>query len=240
MELEIYQDVDELIYALAEMLQEVAGKSIAESGEFNFVLSGGGSPKKLYKLLASESFRNRIDWAKTYFFFGDERFVPEEDSDRNSLMAKKTMFDALHIQESHIFKVDTSCPPEESARKYAAAISGHFGEKPVQFDFNLLGLGDNAHTASLFPHTDVIEETEPTVKSVFVEELNTYRITMTAPLINQSKHIVFLVFGKNKADAVYHVLKDKKGSAQEYPARLIDSDAKKVHWFLDTSASSLL
>ena len=240
MDLEIYKDVDDLINDLAKAICNVAEEAISQRGRFNFVLSGGSSPRKLYKLLASKTYRNKIDWKKTYFFFGDERFVPENDSQRNSIMAKEVLFDRLKISKSHIFNVDTTGSPEEAAQIYADSIASHFQNEPVEFDFILLGLGDNAHTASLFPNTSVLEETEATIKSVFVKEVDMYRITMTAPLINQARHIAFLVFGNDKAEAVYQVLHGTEGSSQQYPARLINSNEKKVQWFLDTEAVSLL
>lgn len=238
--LNIFKNADELINALAEKISEVSKEAIQACGQFNFVLSGGSSPKKLYQLLASEKFKNNIDWDKVYFFFGDERFVPENDSQRNSLMVKQVLFEPLKIKESHIYKVDTTGSPKESAQKYWNSISKHFNGKEVEFDFNLLGLGDNSHTASLFPNTSVLEETEATIKSVFVKEVDQYRITMTAPLINQSKHIAFLVFGIGKAEAVFHILEDESGSASEFPARLIKSDQNKVGWFIDSAAASQL
>ena len=240
MDLDIYKDVDDLINALAEAICKSSKEAIKAHGQFNFVLSGGSSPRKLYELLASKKYKNKIDWGKTYFFFGDERFVPKNNSQRNSLMAKEVLFDPLEIEKSHIFNVDTTGSPEEAAQKYAESIAEHFRKTPVEFDFILLGLGDNAHTASLFPNTSVLEETEATIKSGFVKEVDMYRITMTAPLINQAKHIVFLVFGKAKADAVYQVLEGKSGSSKQYPGRLIKSNEKKVQWFLDTASASRL
>lgn len=240
MDLEIYKDADDLIIALANAICDVAEEAIDTRGQFNFVLSGGSSPRKLYKLLASKMYRKKINWSKTYFFFGDERFVSENDARRNSQMAKEVLFDPLKIAKSQIFNVDTTTSPEESAEKYAESITTHFRKKPVEFDFILLGLGDNSHTASLFPNTSVLEETEATVKSVYVKEVEMYRITMTAPLINNAKHIAFLVFGEDKSEAVYRIIEDKSGSIQEYPARLITSNEKKVQWFLDTAAASRL
>lgn len=240
MELQIYKDIDDLINALAEAIRKASEEAIAARGQFNFVLSGGGSPRRLYELLASEAYRDKIDWEKTYFFFGDERFVPENDSQRNSLMAKEVLFDPLEIEDSHICSMDTSGTPMEAAQTYADAIATHFSHKTIEFDFILLGLGDNAHTASLFPNTAVLREEEATVKSEFIKEVDMYRITMTAPLINQAHNIAFLVFGKNKAEAVYRVLEDKAGTVAMYPARLINSSRKKVVWYLDTAAASKL
>lgn len=240
MDLEIYKDIDDLMKALANAIYEASEEAIAARGRFNFVLSGGSSPRKLYKILSSQSYKNKINWSKTYFFFGDERFVPENDSQRNSLMAKEVLFNPLKIESSHIFMVNTNFSPEVSAKQYADSILEHFQNKPIKFDFILLGLGDDAHTASLFPNTSVLNETQATVKSVFLEKLDMYRITMTAPLINQARHIAFLVFGKNKAEAVYRVLVDESGSSQKYPARLINSEETKVQWFLDPDSTSLI
>lgn len=235
-DLEIYNHTDDLIQALAETIREVSENAIAQRGVFNFVLAGGNSPRRLYKLLASKAYKNRIDWKKTYFFFGDERYVPLHDPKRNSLMAEETLFRPLKIKESHVFKVDTTGSPEDSAHAYAHAIATHFNKKPIVFDFILLGLGDDAHTASLFPHTSVLEDTKATVKSVFVESAQIYRITMTAALINQAENIAFLVYGKEKSDAVYHVLKDQQSSPLQYPAKLIRPKNGSLHWFLDTEA----
>lgn len=240
MKLQVYKEVNELINALAKVIRKSSQEAIDTRGQFNFVLSGGSSPRRLYELLASSTYRNTIDWSHTYFFFGDERFVAENDPQRNSLMAKEVLFDPLKISKSHIFNVNATGSPEEAAQRYAESIAAHFQKKPVEFDFILLGLGDNAHTASLFPNTSVLEETEATIKSVFVKEVDMYRITMTAPLINQAKQIAFLVFGKEKADALFSVLEDKSGSSKQYPARLIKSHQKKVRWFMDTAAASRL
>lgn len=237
--LKIYDNPATVIKKLAEYICLIAKESIKARGEFTFVLSGGGSPGKLYELLASDEYKNKIDWKKTYFFFGDERFVPAGDVQRNSLMAEKKLFKPLEIKEFQIFKVDTSGTPEEAAQKYNEAIAAHFKTIPVEFDLNLLGLGSNSHTASLFPNTDVLAETEALVKSIFVEEVGMHRITMSAPLINQSKNIVFLVFGKDKAQAVYHILEDVNGSSSMFPARLITKN-RKVKWYLDSDAASLL
>lgn len=239
-ELKIFSNVDDLINSLAEKIVLAAEYAIEVNGQFNFVLSGGSSPKKLYQLLASASFKNKINWDKTFFFFGDERFVDKENPQRNSMMVDDALFKPLNIKKSNIFEIDTNASPEESAQNYALSISKHFKEKPIEFDFVLLGLGDNSHTASLFPNTEVLKETQATIKSVFVEEVDMYRITMTAPLINQAKNIAFLVFGEGKAEAVFHILEDKSGTENEFPARLITSTNGKIQWFLDTEAASKL
>lgn len=239
MDLKIYEDVEHLILAVADSICDASKEAILSRGQFNFVLSGGSSPKKLYELLASK-YSEKIEWSKTFFFFGDERFVPENDPQRNSLMAKEVLFKPLKISSSQICTVDTTGTAEDSAKKYNADIAKHFEGKSIVFDYILLGLGDNAHTASLFPNTSVLNDKEPIIKSVFVDEVNMFRITMNAPLINNARQISFLVFGKEKATAVFQVLEEKSGSSAEFPARLINSHSENVKWFLDCAAASEL
>lgn len=240
MKLHVYKDSDELIEVLAKTISKVSQEAIEERGQFNFVLSGGSSPRRLYELLSSKTYKDKIDWKHTYFFFGDERFVAEDDPQRNSLMAKHFLFDYLKIPSSHVFMVDTSGTPFQAAHKYSKAIALHFKNTPIHFDFVLLGMGKDAHTASLFPFTPILEETEATIKSVYIEKLHMHRITMTAPLINQSRNVAFLVFGEEKSQAVFHVLQDPNASPQQYPAMLIQPENGKLTWFLDGKVSTLL
>ncbi|HYV53514.1 MAG TPA: 6-phosphogluconolactonase [Chitinophagaceae bacterium] len=209
------------------------------NGEFNIALSGGSSPKKLYETLALPDYKNRVAWSKVNFFFGDERYVPAHDPQSNGNMVRAALFDPLHIEESTIFFVDTSLSPAEAARDYAARIANHFKGKESIFDLILLGLGNNSHTASLFPHTAVLHDQSASVKSVFVKDQNVYRITMTAPLINKARHIAFMVYGRSKAEAVHHVL-DDAFDPEQYPAQLIKPENGNLHWYLDEEAASLL
>jgi 6-phosphogluconolactonase len=190
-------------------------------------------------MLASAQYKNRLSWDKINFFFGDERNVPKEDAQNNANMVRRMMFGPLNISESNIFTVNTSLPPDEAAKDYSNQISNHFkGNEPV-FDLMLLGLGDNSHTASLFPHTPILHDQSVSVKSVFLTEQNVYRISMTAPMINLARHIAFLAYGQGKAEAVCHVLEDEL-NIEEYPAQLIKAAAAKVRWFLDEPAASHL
>jgi len=234
----IFDEVNELLSALADFLIESAAKAIKERGEFTLVLSGGNSPKKLYELLASPAYKHKIDWTKVYFFFGDERYVPADDPENNGLMATLTLFDVLPIPEDNIYMINTALAPEHAAESYFETIQSHFKEKPIRFDFILLGLGDNAHTASLFPYTSVLSEHKATVEALFVKELKAFRITFTAPLINQAVQAVFLVYGEGKANAVKQIL-ESPYDPERYPAQLIQPNDGFVYWFLDKAASSL-
>ena len=237
--LHIFDKVDLLFLSIADFIVAKAKESISREGRFSLVLSGGNSPKRLHELLASEKYRNQIEWEKVFFFFGDERYVPANHSDSNYLMAKTTLFDPLKISKAQIFPINTSLPPAGAAKGYEKDIVTFFGGKPPHFDLIILGLGDNSHTASLFPHTDVLQEKEALVKEEYIEEVKMYRITFTAPLINQANQVAFLLFGAGKAEAVYHILEDER-NIEQYPAQLIKPQAGELHWFMDRDAASKL
>ncbi|MGO4875496.1 6-phosphogluconolactonase [Pedobacter psychrotolerans] len=239
MNLLIYKTLEELNQDLADYVIKIAEMSIEENDRFNFVLTGGSSPKALYHLLATEC-EHRIDWEKVYFFFGDERNVPSTDENYNGLMAKKTLLDPLGIKEDHIFYVNTKLAPEKAAIEYKKSIDKHFNGEDPAFDLILLGMGDDAHTASIFPHTTLVKDQEVDVSAVFVEKLNTYRISFTAPLINKADNVAFLVFGENKAEALKHVINDEEKNFDLYPSQLIDPIDGKLTWFTDEAATRLL
>lgn len=239
MNLLIYKTIEELTEDLADYIIKIAEVSIEENDRFNFVLTGGSSPKALYHFLAKEC-EHRIDWEKVYFFFGDERNVPANDENYNGLMAKKALLDPLNIEDDHIFYVDTTLAPEKAAIEYKKAIDNHFKGEDLVFDLILLGMGDDAHTASIFPHTSLVKDEEVNVASVFVEKLNTYRVSFTAPLINKAENIAFLVFGENKAEAIKHVIGDEQKDFDLYPSQLIDPIDGKLTFFTDEAATRLL
>ena len=147
MSLNIFNGENEVLAALAEHFATIANEAISARGRFSVALSGGNSPKKLYELLSSAYF-DQLDWTKIYFFFGDERYVPQTDKDSNYLMAKKSLFEPLEIEPENIFAVDTSLPPDDAAQAYQETIEQFFDESEQSFDLILLGLGDNSHTAS--------------------------------------------------------------------------------------------
>jgi 6-phosphogluconolactonase len=239
MEIRIFDSENELINSMAEYFVALANKTIAKGQRFSVALSGGNSPKKLYALLASDKYKNKLDWDKTDFFFGDERYVPHNDDASNFKMANDVLLQPLNISPHHIFPVDTSLSPEKAAADYEKKISIYFKDKQPCFDLILLGLGDNSHTASLFPFTPILEETNAGVKAVYLEGQQLYRISFTAPLINLAKNIAFLVYGLGKETAVHHVLEGER-NIQLYPAQLIKPPAGNLVWFLDKAAASKL
>lgn len=239
MNLLIYKTQSELLEDIAAYIINLANKAIDEQGSFNFVLTGGNSPKTLYEMLAT-TYKDQVDWTKVYFFFGDERNVMPDHESYNGLMAKKAILEPLNIADDHIFYVDTTLAPEKAAIEYNKAIVKHFDGADLSFDLILLGMGDDAHTASLFPGTDILNNKNVEIDSVFVEKLSTYRISFTAPLINKAKNVAFLVFGEGKAQAVKHVIEDNKKNTKLYPAQLINPIDGSMTWFLDSAAANLL
>jgi len=235
----IFDTPEALLPALADFIVLQAREAIQQHGRFSFVLSGGGSPRRLFEILAGEQYRHQIQWENVFFFFGDERYVPATHPDSNYLMAKKALFDPLNISASQVFRMDTDLSPAAGAQAYEQAIRTYFAHEPIRFDFVLLGLGDNSHTASLFPHTSVLHEQSALVKEIYVEEVGMYRITLTAPVINQAADVVFLVYGAGKAEAVRHIIEDDR-NIELYPAQLIAPGNGTLYWFLDSPAAAKL
>ena len=238
MKVNVFNTANEITEGLAKLIVETGQKAIAANNKFSIALSGGNSPKILFQLLASEKYKNELDYSKVFFFFGDERYVPHNHQDSNYLMAKESLLVPLGIPEHQVFKVDTSLDPASAAQDYERHICKFFNDEPV-FDFILLGLGDDAHTASIFPGTPLIWIDEEMVKEVYLEDKQVYRISFTAPLINKANHVAFLTFGANKADAIKAVFEQEK-DFNKYPAQLINPESGNLHWFVDQAAVSKL
>lgn len=237
MTLHISDTVEELLAKLAEYFVDAANESIGRQDRFSVALSGGSSPEKLYGLLASPVFSERVDWTKVYFFLGDERYVPLTDPASNFKMVNAVLFEPLGIDASQIFPVNTTLTPAAAAADYLQKIQLHFNGSEPSFDLVLLGLGDNSHTASLFPFTDILHEAEASVKAVFLPDQLLYRISFTAPLINMAHRVAFLVYGSAKAYAVKNVL-EGADDISNFPAQLIHPVGGALDWFLDTDAAA--
>jgi 6-phosphogluconolactonase len=235
--IKVFKEEQDVLTAVADFIVVQSNEAIARQGRFTIALSGGSSPKKLYELLASDAYQNKIDWKKVFFFFGDERYVALYHKDSNYLMAERALFEPLGISQEQVFAVNTALPPAEAAHEYETRMRNHFNNEACRFDLILLGLGDNSHTASLFPYTKVLHEQKALVKEIFVDEVNMYRITFTAPLINAAHVIAFLVYGAGKAEAVHHIIEDAR-NIEAYPAQLIKPVDGALYWFMDEGAAS--
>ncbi|MEO6131829.1 MAG: 6-phosphogluconolactonase [Saprospiraceae bacterium] len=238
-EIDIFENIEKLNVAAAEYFITLSNQVISVKGKFIVSLSGGETPLKFYSLLSTSSFKEQIQWNNIYLFWGDERVVPLDDPRNNAHQVKRILLDKMNIPSDHIHIIPVQFPPQDAAKQYDKEISEFFGEKKARFDLIFLGLGENGHTASLFPGTKVINEKKAGVRSVYVEEEKMYRITMTAPLINQAHHILFLVTGKKKASVLKNILKGPY-HPDKYPAQLINPEKGSVKWFVDSEAASQL
>ncbi|HMJ47033.1 MAG TPA: 6-phosphogluconolactonase [Ferruginibacter sp.] len=236
----VFRDEDSLSKAAAELIVDISKHAIRESGKFTIALSGGKTPSKLFSMLAEKPFNKEINWKQTYVFWGDERFVAANNSQNNSYVAKKILLDNIPVPAENIFPIPVNIPPAASANHYEQTLKAFFRSDNPSFDLILLGMGDDGHTASLFPGSTVLSEKAALVKEVYLEEQQVARITFTVPLINNAKHILFLVTGKEKAGMLFKVL-EGKARPGKYPAKMIRAGkGKKIYWYADKAAASLI
>jgi 6-phosphogluconolactonase len=234
----IAKDSSELSIKFTDWLIEYINDVLQKQDRFTIVLSGGNTPKKLYQLLASAGYKNKIDWAKLHFFWGDERFVPFNDDRNNAKMAHEELLDHVPVNKKHIHIMETTGPePEESAADYEKLLHDYFDEQATTFDLVILGLGNDAHTLSLFPGYEVVMENTRWVASLFLKEQGMYRITLTPEVVNRSARVAFLVSGGDKAAALYHVLASEHEPFL-YPAQAIQPFNGELYWFYDEAASA--
>lgn len=233
----VFKTKEELSKAASEIFIETAKSAIAESGAFKVALTGGSSPESIYKLLAGEDYVSEIDWSKVFIFWGDERWVPLNDESSNAGMAFNSLLKHVPIPSDQIFPMwESGSEPEKFAERYEELLRNQLGTEG-RFDLILLGMGEDGHTASLFPGTKVLAEKERWVVAYYLEAQQMYRITMTEPLLNKAKKIMFMVFGAGKADALFEVLEGEKNE-YVYPAQLINQESKDVFWLVDALAAA--
>ncbi|HLO57243.1 MAG: 6-phosphogluconolactonase [Chloroflexota bacterium] len=227
----VFDTARELNEAAARFCLNIANEAISKRGRFTFCLSGGSTPRGLYALLSSEPCKNKFPWNNTFLFWGDERCVPFQDGRNNAHMAYETLIDKVAIPGSNIFPIPVDLPPFDAAQEYEQTILQFFVEEQPCFDLILLGLGEDGHTASLFPGTSVLNEKKRLVKEVIVDDDRLNRITMTAPLINMAHHILFLVSGANKAEILSKVTTISTQPPQ-FPAQLITPQNGDLTWYV--------
>lgn len=234
-DVKIFSDGAALSEAAADFIAETATETLRSKDVFSIALSGGSTPKTLYELLASGKYANKIDWRKTLVFFSDERCVSPDDEQSNFRMANESMLSKIEIPPENVFRIRGEIAPSEAAAEYENSIKQSLGADP-SFDLILLGLGDDGHTASLFPKTRALRETKKIVAANYVEKFDAFRLTLTFPAINSAAKVIFLVTGANKAATVKKVLSEE---SPDFPASLIKPRGECV-WFLDEAAASLL
>lgn len=251
--IDVFSTADELFQLTARDFSRRAMAAVKEKGVFSVVLSGGNTPKLFFETLTrNDEYVTNTPWEKIQFFFGDERYVPPDDINSNYHTAQEYLFSKVPISPDNIYRIPTEyTDPNEAAHDYEKTLRKAFQIKDngyPSFDLIYLGLGDNAHTASLMPFSDIVtdyatnplaDQNHQLVASLFVSEMNMYRITLTPNAINNSQAILFMVTGLNKAMAVWNVLEGET-DPQNYPAQLIHCLKGKTFWYLDEAAAKKL
>ncbi|MFT4112707.1 6-phosphogluconolactonase [Silvibacterium sp.] len=243
-EYRVYEGAAELSRAAAEHFLESIQAAVAARGIARVAISGGSTPKRTFELLAnaSERYEKELPWDKIALFFVDERTVPPTDKDSNFRMTKEALLDHVPLKPEQVHRMEGELNPEEAAARYESTIRNQFklegAETPV-FDVLALGMGDDAHTASLFPHTEAIHELAKIVKANHVPQKDTWRITLTWPVINAARDVFFLIGGKDKTDPLHTVLQGEY-DVETYPSQLIQPKSGKLLLLLDKDAAAKL
>ncbi len=242
----IYPDVQQLSLAAAEHFIQVANNAVLAHNVFTVALSGGSTPQHLFNLLASEPFSEQVDWSKTQIFWGDERCVPPDSPESNYGKAKAILLDNVPIPPDNVHRILGELVPERAAEAYEetllqffSALQGEEERVHARFDLVLLGMGDDGHTASLFPGTPAVDEQTRWVVAQYIDKLAAWRVTLTPAILNRAENIVFLVAGQGKSNTLERVV---YGSFQpeRYPAQIIQPDSGVLLWMVDEAAAARL
>lgn len=240
-QIHIFKDSQGLAHAAAEEFVARANEAVNARGVFHVALSGGSTPKGLFTLLVNDNaLRQKIAWNKIHFWWSDERHVPPDHPDSNFKMAQEALLSRVEIPPPHIHRVHAENPDASiAAREYENELRAIFNvDAPAfpQLDLILLGMGNDGHTASLFPGTRALNEIERLVVANWVGKFFTWRITFTAPFINAARAVMFLVAGQDKALPLKGVLEGPRESAQ-LPAQLIQPTRGELMWLVDEKAA---
>jgi 6-phosphogluconolactonase len=238
----VMDNAQALYVRAAEEIAHFAGEAICTHGEFTLCLTGGSTPAPTYELLATR-FHLSVDWKEVQFFWGDERCVPPDDPASNFGMANRTIFSKLALRPEQIHRMRGEDEPVQAAQAYEHELRAFFGlERPSDFpsfSLLLLGLGENAHVASLFPRHPALHEKERLAVAVEVEAVPNRRISLTLPVINHAERVMFLVSGTNKAAAVRKILQGPP-DPDLYPGQCVKPHSGEIVWLMDEAAASEL
>jgi 6-phosphogluconolactonase len=236
----IFPDEAQLAQAAAKSIIDFGLEKIETQGRFTLTLSGGGTPKATYRLLPEMAAARRLDWRQVYVLFGDERCVPPDHPNSNYGMARQAFLDHIEIPEGNILPMLCTVSPDEAALAYEQELRQLLTHRwDGRLDLILLGLGTDAHTASLFPGSKALEEKERLVLPVYVEALESWRLTLTPPTLNSAERVMFLVQGQSKAEAVSHVFETSYDPLR-WPAQVVNPENGQVEWFMDETAAGQL
>lgn len=236
---EIYKDYEDLSQAAANLFVRRAKESIRAGGKFCVVLSGGGTPLGMYRCLASQSMRGQVDWSRVHVFWSDEHCTSSGEELPNSTKAMEELLLHVPIPIEQVHPIPCTQNPMMTAQQYERILQSFFQGYDPRFDLIFLGLGADAHTASLFPGSSALLEENRWVVDAYVPKLRSHRVTLTPNLINQAVTIVFLVSGEEKSHALKDVL-DGEEKPSRLPAQLIQPRDGERIWMVDQSAAVLL
>jgi len=236
-------NIQALNQAAANEFLRCAQNAIATRGRFSIALSGGNTPRGAYEAIAErqKDYSSQLPWDKIFIFWGDERHVPPDHPDSNYRMSRESLLSKIPIPAQNVHRVRAELDAAEAAQDYARQMQNHFNLKPNElprFDLIMLGLGDDGHTASLFPGSAALGETQHVFVANWVEKFKQYRLTLTLPVLNHAAEVLFLVSGGGKAPVVRDILSPH--SEQKYPARCVQPEAGALLWLLDQDAANLL
>ena len=238
----VYDTPDRVAEAAAEMFAKYTMAAVAVRGVARIAISGGTTPRRMFALLADEPFVTVVPWDKLELYWVDERCVGPNDPESNYGMTREQLLSKVPLPAEKIFRMEGEIDPEEAASKYEAMLRNNFkleGAQAPAFDLVLLGMGDDGHTASLFPHSMAVEELSRFVTANHVPQKETWRITLTWPVINHGRMVVFLIEGASKADRLHEVLLGDY-DPETLPSQLIRPDSGKVNLLLDAEAARRL
>lgn len=232
----IFDNAEQLAIAAAERFVDDASRT----NHFSVALAGGRTPKRVYELLASDQVKNQIDWLCVHLFFGDERCVPPDHPESNYRMVYEALISRVAIPTENVRRIMGEEDPSKSAEAYEKELRSFFPRLAwPRFDLVFLGMGDDGHTASLFPQSEALEETTRWVVATKSAHSPPDRITLTLPVFNHAAHVVFLVQGKEKAQRLREVLRHAH-APEPLPAQLIKPYDGKLEWLIDSAAASCL
>ena len=241
--IEVWRDLSEASARAAELFTQIALRSTQMRDRFSVALSGGSTPKALYALLADDARQKPLArvWPLTHVFWTDERCVPPSDPQSNYRMAREALLMHVPIPESQIYRMRGEDEPESAAKDYASLLETVFETGEPRFDLILLGMGADAHAASIFPHSPLLKTADdrPPVAAPFVEKLNSFRLTMTLRVLNRAANTVFLVSGRDKAEPLRKVFASDERD-EELPARWVRPASGELVWLVDEDAARLL
>lgn len=228
----------------AQYFVEMTGETVAAQGRARVALSGGATPRAAFELLAdpSQPWRNRMPWQALDLYWVDERCVPPDHADSNYRMTREALLDHVPLRPEQIHRIEGELEPQAAAARYESELRNSFrleGAEIPRFDLVALGLGSDGHTASLFPHTEALNEMSSLVAANYVPRLDAWRITLTWPVINHARSVFFLVSGEDKASIVQQVLLGPR-DPDRLPSQLISPSSGILTFILDKAAAALL